>query len=247
MKKLYSVKEIAEMLNRELEQQGVDYRYTEERVRSRLRYLRSKGVHDEEEPLVSAKVVGYDRRAKYYSEEDVEKLRHIWIGPMLPEFEVNPEDTSMQDRDDNEVLVRPAESRDIEQIAATLPSATDGEKADMHAHLGRLFKQQGSKSFVAIAYDEHVIGWAHAEISPAMSLVRGTVAGTIRFHLSTEVEMHRAAARALIFRSQWWLLRHGAGQIVVEVPAEMHDLESLLESMRMQPEGTMKYYRADTL
>ena len=30
MKKLYSVKEIAELLNKELEQQGADYRYTEE-------------------------------------------------------------------------------------------------------------------------------------------------------------------------------------------------------------------------
>src|SRR5215470_4613606 len=89
--KLYSVKEIANILNEELEAQGSDYRYTEERVRSRLRYLRSKTTGESKSLHVTPRIIGYDRRAKYYTEEDVDKLRSFWIGPLTEEFSDYPE------------------------------------------------------------------------------------------------------------------------------------------------------------
>jgi hypothetical protein len=85
-KRLYSVHDITMLLNGELEASGAAYRYTEERVRSRLRYLRRKATDATRAVPLTPMVMGYDRRANYYTAEDVDTLRAIWIGPLPAEF-----------------------------------------------------------------------------------------------------------------------------------------------------------------
>src|SRR5258707_6216043 len=142
MKKLYSVREITEMLNAELEASGADYRYTEERVRSRLRYLRSKATNEAKALHVTPKMMGYDRRAKYDTEEDVDKLRAIWIGPMLAEFEVHLEDLKNVDHErDEEVEVREARADDIVAIVK-LVERENLEEQDVRGHIATMLRSR---------------------------------------------------------------------------------------------------------
>src|SRR5258707_14433480 len=119
MKKLYSVREITEMLNAELGASGAEYRYTEERVRSRLRYLRSKATDEAKALHVTPKMMGYDRRAKNYTEEDGDKLRAIWIAPTLAEFAAHPLDVDTRDQEwGEEVDVPETRAADAKAIFA---------------------------------------------------------------------------------------------------------------------------------
>jgi hypothetical protein len=243
MRKLYTVREIAEMLNEELGKEGIDYRYTEERVRARLRYLRSKGVQSDEDPLVKPKVLGYDRRAKYYSEEDVAKLRAIWVGPMLPEFEVRSDIAEGEAGEGNEVMVRPATIADAEAIAQTVASQ-QVDKADVTPVVARMLKAPSSKTFVAQDDDGNIIGWSQAEVSPSATLSRQSTTGLIRLYVPAE-EIREPATQALIYRAQWWLIRQKCKQIVVEVPESLRDLHEVFNAMRLEPETSVSFLRAD--
>jgi hypothetical protein len=249
MKKLYTVREIVELLNAELEKEGARYRYTEERVRSRLRYLRSKGVQQNEGPLVKAKILGYDRRAKYYSEEDVEKLRQIWVGPMLPEFEVGSSTSGAIDEEQDEVLVRPATIADVRQISELTATSSGSSWEEIRAQVTRMLREPGSKTFVAIADDGSniAVGWSYAEMSPSMALALGSASGVIRVFASTDKRERSAATRALVYRAQWWLLRQKATRIIVELPQGNEDLEDLFNTMRISPDTEIRLFRADSL
>src|SRR5258708_1549222 len=173
MKKLYSVREITEMLNAELGASGAEYRYTEERVRSRLRDLRSKATSEAKALHVKPKMMGYDRRAKYYTEEDVDKLRAIWIGPMLAEFEVHPLDLDTVDQEwGEEVDVREARADD----AAAIFELVKGENVEervVRGHIATMLKSRKRGTFVAVTGGGDVIGWPHAEGAPPPTPRRG--------------------------------------------------------------------------
>jgi len=224
MAKLYSVKEITDQLNAELELHSLDYRYTEERVRARLRYARTKN-------LITPKRMGYDRRAKYYTEEDVDKLRSLWVGPMLPEFETYEEDLQAIDPDAEEIEIRTAKAEDIQAILGLLPTSP-AEAADLSTYLAKMFKNSRNANFVAIRNDDEIVGWSQAEVSPAVSALEGTVTGLIRIRVPQDRQDKKIAARSLIYRAEWWLRDLSVSRILLEVPASMTDLkEWLVESV----------------
>src|SRR5271165_3109388 len=163
-KKFYTLKDIVEMLNGELENSELSYRYTEQAVRSRLRYLRSKGVEDHSKPLITPKVLSYDLRTKYYTEEDVQKLRALWIGPMIAEFHEYPEDLNRLEEVD-EVEVRPADSKDEEPISKLFQSASDEEAQDRLTRINRMLKEPNAKTFVALNQENEIVGWTQAKIA----------------------------------------------------------------------------------
>jgi len=55
--KLYTIRDIVELFNRELAAHEASYRFTEQSVRSRMRYLRSKGVDDQTAPIIISQSV----------------------------------------------------------------------------------------------------------------------------------------------------------------------------------------------
>ncbi len=243
MSKLYSVKEIAEMLNKELEESGVSYRYTEERVRSRLRYLRSRTTTESRALQVTPKILGYDKRAKYYTEEDVEKLRGIWVGPMLAEFETYVDGEAPSDEDE-EVEVREATTEDkdplIELIAAN-SSASQG----LQEQLARQLKAAKSGIFVAFTAEGELIGWSRAEVSHGMSMLQGIVVGMIYVFVSADKKEKAVATRALIYRAKWWLKSQKAARVIAVVPAAMSSLGALFEEMNLQNENDLMLLAAD--
>lgn len=236
MEKLYSVKEIAEILNKELEAGGDDYRYTEERVRSRLRYLRSKTTNESEAMAVKPRVLGYDKRAKYYTKEDVDKLRSFWVGPVLAEFSDYPEDLQVLELSGNEeVEIREAREDDATTIVSMLNSnnqTTEELKELFH----KMLKASRKGVFVAHTADNKIIGWAQGEISAAMSLVRGQTTGVIRLWVTEERQDSVIAARSLILRLQWLLSSQKAQEYVIESPAHLLELLSTLRGVRLETE-----------
>ncbi len=244
MKKLYSVREITEMLNAELGASGAEYRYTEERVRSRLRYLRSKATDEAKALHVTPKMMGYDRRAKYYTEEDVDKLRAIWIGPMLAEFEVHPLDLDTVDQEwGEEVDVREARADDAAAIFE-LVKGENVEERDVRGHIATMLKSRKRGTFVAVTSGGDVIGWAHAEVSPPASLLRGRTTGVVHIRVASEKKDSPIAARSLIYRSQWWLTSQGAHEVIVEMPDTTASLQQLIESVSLQPDSDFVHFRS---
>lgn len=216
MQKLYSIKEITQILNEQLAESGVDYRYTEERVRARLRYLRSKETQEAESLHVEPKVYGYDRRAKYYTDEDVQKLKSIWIGPMLPEFTEHASDAGGNDVEREEIEIREAKSSDA--LALNSLVSTIGSDFDFRGHIVRLLKESQGKVFIAFIPDDSIIGWAQAEVSSALTLIEGVLSGFIRVYVPQDRADKHTALRLLIYRAQWWLKRQDVQRIVAEVP-----------------------------
>lgn len=239
MPKLYSVKEITDVLNRELEDTDVDYRYTEERVRARLRYAQSKR-------LITPKTMGYDRRAKYYTEEDVEKLRTSWIGPMLPEFEAYKEDIEALDTEHEEIEVRPAKEGDAEAISNLLP-IKDYARGEFTIYLSKMLKGTKTGNFVALYNSEEIIGWSQAEVSPALSALEGEITGVIRIYVPAERKDRSIAARSLTYRAEWWLRNLNVSQVVIEVPDAMFDLRTLFtDTLLFEPEQRVMLLKKPT-
>lgn len=239
MPKLYSVKEITDLLNRELEDTDVDYRYTEERVRARLRYAQSKR-------LITPKTMGYDRRAKYYTEDDVEKLRTSWIGPMLPEFEVYKEDAEVIDTEHEEIEVRSAKESDAEAILNLLPMK-DYARAEFRIYLPKMLKGTKTGNFVALYNSTEIIGWSQAEVSPALSALEGEITGVIRIYIPMERKESSIAARSLTYRAEWWLRNLNVSQVVIEVPEAMAGLYALFtETLFFEPEQRITLLKKPT-
>jgi hypothetical protein len=229
-KKLYTIKDIVELLNENLEKNEQPYRYTEQNVRSRLRYLRSKGVEEHEEPIITPKVFGYDRRTKYYTEEDVEKLRAILIGPMLPEFDEHEEDLSILEEID-EVEVRPANIEDLEAIGKMSDPNYQTSGKNLHDPVYRMLKEPNSKVFVAINSEEQIIGWVQARISFAISITNHAPAGTIYLDVLEKKSERFIAARSLVYRAHRWLIRRDAEKIYLEMPSQLAELEDPLRNL----------------
>jgi hypothetical protein len=237
VKKLYSIKEITQMLNAELETSNVDYRYTEERVRARLRYLRSRATKEAEALHVEPKVYGYDRRAKYYTEEDVAKLRTVWIGPMLAEFTEQPENTEGESEQE-EVEVREAKTIDIDSIQHLLPTKSASE-VDWQNFIGRMLKDSKGKVFVAFIPNGEIVGWSQAEVSSSLSLIEGDLAGIVRaFARSDRPEVHKII-RLLLYRGQWWLRKQNVRHIIIELPTTL----TTSESDYLEAEDNLMVYR----
>lgn len=241
MRKLYSIREITQMLNAELQSNSIDYRYTEERVRARLRYLRSKATTEAESLHVEPKIYGYDKRAKYYTEEDVNRLRAIWVGPMLAEFTEHHEDLNIIDSDKEEVEVREAKASDIEPIAKLNPLIT--AELDIITQVARMVKETKCKTFVAFNLDGEIIGWSQAEISSAASAVTGKLVGVIRIYVPSERKERRIITRSLLHRSHWWLITQKAKVVRFEILANMLDMEDLYKSMFLEEDPEIKTLR----
>jgi hypothetical protein len=239
--RLFTIRDIVEILNKDLQRNDVEYRYTEQSVRSRLRYLRSKGVEDRAQPVVMPKTFGYDKRTKYYSEEDVEKLRSIWIGPMLAEFHDYPEDLPILEEVD-EIEVRPATDDDIEALAE-LPrrsaEAQENETAntDMRDRASKMLKEPNSKTFVAFSADGKILGWAQAKIEFGQSLAQGDTVGAIHFYVSLVDKLANFALRSLIHRAQRWLDYRDAKHSVLVIQASMAGFEQYLHTIFL-PDST---------
>jgi hypothetical protein len=231
-RKLYTVKDIVELLNASLEKDGTEYRYTEQSVRARLRYLQSKGVDNRDTPTITPKVLNYDKRTKYYTEEDVEKLRNILIGPMLPEFTEYDEDLPLLEEND-EIEVRPATISDIEAISHLSGLPKDKEQADIHDPVFRLVKEPNSKTFLAENSEKEIFGWSQAKISFGSSIVNGKLSGSIYIFIAKDKKGSKIALRSLIFRAHRWLKLRKAEMIVVEIPSSLADEENYLRSLDM--------------
>jgi hypothetical protein len=115
-----------------------------------------------------------------------------------------------------------------------------------------MLKIPGSKTFVAVLAvddkaDNTIIGWSYAEVSPSMSLILSGTAGIIRAIVIPEKTERAAAARSLVYRAQWWLLRQKSQHILVEILPAMSDLAELFGTMRLAPDTTIQLLRADSL
>lgn len=245
MDKLYSVKEIAEILNNELEAGGSHYRYTEERVRSRLRYLRSKTTDEAKALAVKPRVLGYDKRAKYYTKEDVDKLRSFWVGPMLAEFTDYPEDLQVLESSGNEeVEVREATTEDAAVFVSMLGNANQSSE-ELEEHFHKMLKAFRKGVFVAQAANGEILGWAQGEISSALSLVRGQSTGLIRLWVTETRQDNVIAARSLILRLQWLLSSQKAKEYVIEAPASLYNVLTTLNRVKLEPEVNLIVLRVN--
>lgn len=220
MAKLYTVKEIAQIMNEEFGNNPADYKFTEERVRARIRAARDKG-------LIKPIRMGYDRRTRYYSEEDVEKLKSTWIGPELPEFTEHEEDTEIVEQS-GEVEVRPAKLQDLESILALFDIAEE-ETDTLKLYLAKMLKSKQVSNFVAIADENEIIGWAQVEISSALSILKGKPSGVVRL-IVIDNEAKIIAARSLAYRAQQWLSNLSVHHFSLEIPMSMSDMQEMLSS-----------------
>jgi hypothetical protein len=164
-KRLYSVHDITTLLNAELEASGAAYRYTEERVRSRLRYLRRKATDAARALPVTPSVLGYDRRATFYTEEDVDKLRAIWTGPLPAESEGLPWDEDEGEgvpgeaaEPGEDVDVREARADDVVAMCALVTRAHVDERA-VRGHLATMVSARTRGTCVAVTSDGTLMGW----------------------------------------------------------------------------------------
>lgn len=202
----------------------------EQSVRARLRYLQSKGVENHEKTIITPKVLGYDRRTKYYSEENVERLRNILIGPMLPEFAVYEEELPILE-EIAEINIRPATIDDIEAISKLMHFVDDGNGEMLHNPIDRMLKEPNCKSFVAITPNNEIVDWSQGKISFASSVATGAPAGSICFFVNASDTLLKPIVRLLIHRAHRWLRLRNSKSIILEIPGSMKGLEEYLISL----------------
>jgi len=238
MGKLYTVKEMADLLTKEFGSNPANYEFTEERVRARLRSARARGI-------ITPKYMGYDRRTNYYSEEDFAKLKASWIGPELPEFTEHPEDREVIDTNREEVTVRPAKLADAEAIFDLLPAFGSVSQAEsMRNYVTKMLKSRDVVNFVSILNDGAVTGWAQAEISAAVSVLQGAITGMIRVFVPNQRNDKVIAMRSLIYRAERWLKRFDVNQILVEMPESMADLRgTITDQMSYQEKQSFLFHK----
>jgi hypothetical protein len=222
MAKLYTVKEMAELLSQEFGENPANYEFTEERVRARLRSARARGT-------IKPQRMGYDRRTNYYSEEDFAKLRASWIGPELPEFTEYREDLDILNPEEEEIYVRAATVSDGQAILSLFPPfQSEDEKDAIAIYVSKMLKSSQNTNFVATLNETEIIGWAQAEISVPTSLLKHGTTGVIRIHAPVRKE-RPIAVRSLYHRAHMWLTDFHAQNVLVEVPADMADLEEVFQ------------------
>ena len=236
MSKLYTVKQMAEILNEEFGENPADYEFTEERVRARLRSARARGA-------ITPKHMGFDRRTNYYSEEDFAKLKAVWVGPERAEFTDYPEDLEIIDAEKEEVIIRPAKEGDVDGILALLPPVDDETGNSIRMYVSKVLKSRNHTNFVSTLNDEEITGWAQAEISAARSLIRNEVTGTISIFTPSTRKERPIIVRSLFHRAYSWLHQYSARKVIVEVPAFMADLEELFENtLLLHPEDQILFF-----
>lgn len=236
MAKLYTVKEMADLLNKEFGSNPANYEFTEERVRARLRSARARGT-------ITPRYMGYDRRTNYYSEEDFAKLKASWIGPELPEFTEHPEDREVIDTTKEEVTVRPAKPADAEAIFDLIPAFGSASQAQsMRNYVAKMLKSRDVVNFVSTLNDDAVTGWAQAEISAAVSVLQGAITGIIRVFVPNDRNDRVIAMRSLMYRTERWLRRFDVNRILVEIAESMADLRgTLTDQMSYQEKQAFLY------
>ncbi len=232
--KLYTIRDIVELFNRELAAHEASYRFTEQSVRSRMRYLRSKGVDDQTAPIITPKVFGYDKRTKYYTEEDVEILRRNLVGPMMPEFHDYEEDLPILEEVD-QIEVRPASAKDVDTLISPISLLHDAaQQAVLHDNVSRMIKEPNSKTFIAVDENRTVLGWAQVRIAFAQSVAFGQQVGQICFWISPTEKLSEIALRSLYYRSERWLSLRDTRQTLIEIPASMSKFEGYLRNLHRQ-------------
>jgi DNA-binding Lrp family transcriptional regulator len=227
MAKLYTVKEIAELMSNEFGNNPADYKFTEERVRARIRAAREKG-------LIKPIRMGYDRRTRYYSQEDVDILKATWIGPELPEFTEYRED--IETSEDNEIVdIRAAKIQDAEAIISLFDIGQE-EKVILEPYLDKMLKSKQVANFVATINENVIIGWAEVEISSALSLIKRKPYGLVRLNV-LDLEERIIVARSLAFRAQQWLNTLSVYHFTLEIPESMTNLQTMFEEkLGLKPE-----------
>lgn len=228
-KKLYTLRDIVELLNEDLEKTELSYRYTEQSVRARLRYLQSKAAEDPTRPMITPKVLGYDRRTNYYTEEDVRILRELWTGPMLAEFDDGSGYLDSLDPLDTRE-VRPAGEEDFAALIAFLGLEEDEEAKN---RVFRMLKEPNAKTFVAIDENNAIVGWGQAKIAFGISVAEARVAGAITFYVAPDTSETIALMRSLTLRTYRWLIQRDAQIIVLEVPSTMAAHEAHLRALEL--------------
>jgi hypothetical protein len=241
MAKLYTVKEIAELMTREFGANPAGYEFTEERVRARLRSARARGI-------IKAQHLGYDRRTNYYTAEDVERLKSSWVGPESAEFPEYPEDLQLVNPDEEEITVRKATVKDIEAILTLLPSSQPVEdKEALKPYIERMLKSSQYASFVAVLNEERVVGSAQVEISPPMSLIRGLPTGAIYIYSEHAKQYTPIVVRSLYQRANLWLTTFNVLSRTVELPTSLSDLISeLVATIFTDPKTQVIMAESDT-
>jgi hypothetical protein len=218
MAELFTVKQIAEIMTKEFAGGAVESKFTEERVRARLRSARAQGI-------IKAQHLGYDRRTNYYTAEDIEKLKAEWIGPERAEFTDYPEDLDIINPDEEEITIRKATLKDADAIIALLPAGQpQQEKEALRPYIIRMLKSSQYASYVAVMNEEVVIGCAQAEISPPASLIRRAVTGAIYIYVESTRKDARIIVRSLYHRARQWLAKFNVRSEAIELPADLTDL-----------------------
>jgi hypothetical protein len=216
-KKYYTVKDIVELLNGDLEKNDIQYRYNEQSVRARLRYLRSKGIENREKPVITPKAFGYDRRISL-------------MEPMLPEFHTYTEDLPILEEVD-EIEVRPSTIEDVEAISKLTPLNKPNDEKLIHDPIYRMVKEPNSKTFVSFTVDNEIIGWAQARISFALSVTRSANTGEIHFFVSPSANHRQIALRSLVHRAERWLILRDVQYMLLMVPPSMAEFEEYLRNI----------------
>ena len=218
-KKLYSVHEITAMLNEQMATYEIDYRFTEDRVRARLRYAQSKGE-------VTPKSMPYDKRASFYSASDFEYLKRAWIGA---EGGMPMGYDGTEPRESQEVEVRKANTKDA--MAILHMSALDEDHIAVYVpQLASLLRGSREQSFVAFATDGQLIGWAHAAYSVPESLIRGQSTGMLFLMLAAARPDAALAATLLMQVTLEWFSAPPVQAVLVHLPNALNDLAEMLGS-----------------